>query len=189
MDFGRKYRVGNYVVVKKVRSLSRNELRELRGQAGIPADVQKHLQRGGLPYVYVGTVSGSWSMTWACGLQVYVMFDRMLPRAVAQQEDPQEGFDGLTVADFAHWLNMWYTDTNVIGDGEYQKDKAMAFKAFMDRVSMPRTETPKEKAADDKVLEEVKADDEARATIVDMAGHMEAMNGDPSVMTEKGGDV
>ena len=169
MEFGRRYQVGNYTVMKRVRALNKRELGILRTQAGIPADVQKHLQRGGLPYIIVETVSGSWSMFWVCGLAAYAMIDRMLPLAVEHEEDPSDGYEGMTVADFAHLFNMWYTDTNVMGDEEYQKAKAEAFRAYMERLEASREETPEEKAEDDKVLEGLRADEEAKATIVDMA--------------------
>lgn len=164
--------MGNYTVIKRVRALNRKELGELRLQAGIPKDVHRHLQRGGLPYITVQTVSGSWSMFWVCGLSVYAFIDTQLPRALAQQEDPVEGYDGSTVADFAHWFNMLYTDANVLGDAQFQEDKARAFKAYMGRVQQPHEETPDEKAADDEVLEDLEKDDKARATIVDMAEHI-----------------
>ena len=65
LPFGKKLRVRNFVVLKYTKSLKPSELKQLRNQKGIPAEVQKHLQRGGLPYIKVetleeiGPVSGS----------------------------------------------------------------------------------------------------------------------------------
>lgn len=168
LNFGRKYRVGNYTVIKKVRSLSKSEQRRLRDSAGIPKEVQKHLSRGGLPYITVETSFGGWSVSFVCGMTVYALIDRELSEALMDKEEPREDYKGATVADFAHLFNMWYTDTTIPGDAEYQKDKARAIEAFMNRHKAAK-ETPESKAEDDKILEEVKADEEAKANIIDMA--------------------
>lgn len=167
MEFGKNYKVGNYVVVKKSRSLSKSEVKRLRDQQGIPADVQKHLQRSSLPFIVVLCTSGSWSVSYVCGMSVYALLDRNLPKAVEQDENPQDGYDGPSLADFAHMFNMWYMDTCIVGDSLYQQDKANAFKSLMDR--QKAVEVPKED--DDKILEEVKADEDAKAVIMGMAKH------------------
>lgn len=185
LPFGRKVRVGNYEVVKVTKGLGRKELAELRAQAGIPDDVRKHLQRGSLPYIMVQTIGGSWSVFFSCGLTVYEVLDTMLPQAL----DPQDGHDGMTLDDFAHLINMWHLDTTAYGDKAYHQDKARALKAYMDRVSASKEETPEQKEADDEVLDGVRKDMEAADTAMEMAESLGVMNGDPSVMAEKGGGV
>lgn len=165
MEFGKKYQVGNYVVIKKVRSLNKRELKQLRDAAGIPADVQKHLQRGGLPFIVVETVSGSWSLAFVCGLAAYALLDRQLPLAIAHYEEPIEGFSGTTYADFHHLFNMWYCDTSVIGDHQYQDAKANAFAELINRQKAASVSDEEDK----KILDELKGDEEAKANIIDMA--------------------
>ena len=90
--------------------------------------------------------------------------------AVGQEENPVEGYKGMTLADFHHLFNMWYTDTAVTGDREYQEDKARALQAFIARrVPISGAETAEQKAEDDKALDELRIEEEAKATIIDMA--------------------
>lgn len=168
LPFGKNVSVGNYVVVKKSRSLSKREVKILRDQQGIPAEVQKNLQRGSLPVIVVQSVSGSWSVSFVCGMSVYALLDNELPKAVSQEEDPQEDYNGTRITDFAHLFNMWYMDTCVVGDPSYQEDKAKAFKAMMER--QKAVELSKEE--DDKILDEVKAEEDAKATILDMSAKL-----------------
>ena len=156
LPFGRKLRVGNYWVLKYTRSINRKDLRALRDEAGIPRDVQKHLQRGGLPYIKVEAVSGIWSVEFMVGTSVYRMIDEQLC------ED--------TMTNFVHIFTTWFTDTAVRGDEKYIEDKAAAMAAYMERIKATKgdAETAEEKAEDDKVLDDVKADEEAKATVADM---------------------
>jgi len=163
MEFGKIYRVGNYVVVKKSRSLSKSEVRQLRSQQDIPAEVQKSLQRHSLPFIAVQSISGIWSVCFMCGMTMFLLLDKSLPRAIEQDREPQDGFDGMTVADFIHLFNMWYMDTCIVGDSLYQQDKGRAFKAMMDR----QVAAELSQDEDDRILAEVKADEDAKAAIAD----------------------
>ena len=162
--FGRKYRVGNFFVFKTNKVLRKSEVAELRNQMGIPKEERKRLQRSQLPYIKVEAVSGVWAVEFCCNTTVYRFIDMMLPRAIEAHERGEE-LEENSLASFAHMFNIMYMDTCVIGDTVYSTDKASALKAYMER--QKAAEVSQED--DDKVLEELQADEEAKATIVDMA--------------------
>ena len=157
IPFGKKLRVGNFSVLKYTKSLNKAELKELRNDAGIPQDIQKHLQRGGLPFIKIEAISGIWAIEYCVGTSVYKYIDEQL----CDQ----------TMLTFLHLFTTWFTDTATSGDEKYLEDKARAMAGFMERIKARKAgeETAEEKSEDDKILEEVKADEEAKATILDMA--------------------
>ena len=77
MDFGKKLYCGNFVVTKKSRSLSKQELKELRDKEGIRDDVRKHLTRGSLPYICVETVGGGWKVEFGIGTTMFEAIDAL----------------------------------------------------------------------------------------------------------------
>ena len=77
MDFGKKLYCGNFVVTKKSRSLSKQELKELRDKEGIREDVRKHLTRGSLPYICVETVGGGWKVEFGIGTTMFEAIDAL----------------------------------------------------------------------------------------------------------------
>ena len=170
LEFGKKYRVGNFVVFKHNRVLSKSEVAQLRNQMGIPQDIRKHLERAQLPYIKVEAISGIWAVQFCCNTNMYMFIDRILARAIKAKE---EGIvpENNSVEDFAHFFAMFFTDTTVLGDSIYSADKANALKAYMERrkALVEAEETPEEKAADDKILDEMKKQEEQKATIIDMA--------------------
>lgn len=157
LQYGKTYRVGNYRVLKINRVLRKSDVAELRNQMGIPAEDRKLLKRAQLPYIKVEAISGIWSIEFCCNTNVFRMIDTML------NED-----DSKSVTMFAHLFNMWYMDTAVIGDEEYQDAKAVALKSFMER-QKAKSVTEEEDA---KTLEELKSDEEAKATIVEMGNEL-----------------
>lgn len=173
LEFGKKYRVGNFLVFKINKVLRKSEVAQLRNQMGIPADVRKHLQRAQLPYIKVEAVSGVWAVEYCCNTVMYRFIDHVLARAIEAEKNGVKP-ETNNVADFVHFFSMLFTDTTVLGDSIYTADKANALKAYMERhkAFAGAEETPEEKAKDDEVLESVKTDEETRATIVDMAGRI-----------------
>lgn len=157
MEFGRKYRVGNFRVLKYNRVLRKSEVSELRNQMGIPMDLRKSLQRSQLPYIKVMAVSGIWAVEFCCNTEMYRFIEHMIA-----------GGDTEDVTTLMHMFNMMFTDTMVMGDAEFLSDKARAMKALMDRQKAPDVG----KEEDDSILDGLKADEEAKATIIDMAGKM-----------------
>jgi hypothetical protein len=64
-----------------------------------------------------------------------------------------------------HMFNMMFTDTTVTGDAQYLSDKAKAMNELMSRLKAPEISDED----DAKILESMKTDEDAKATIVDMA--------------------
>ena len=152
MDFGRRYRIGNFTVIKYNSVLRKNELAELRTSVGIPREVQRNLQRGKMPVIKVEAGSGMCAFSFTPVMSVYELLDTMV-------------CDMEKYATLHHLFTMWFTDVTVPGDEQYQKDKAEALKAFYGR--QKAAEVSKEE--DDKVLDELRKDEETKATILDMA--------------------
>lgn len=161
MNFGEKYSVGNYRVFKYTKTLSKRDVQSLRKD--IPADIRKHLQRGGIPYIKVEAISGLWAIEFSIGTSVFRMLDTMIP-------------DKENVTMFSHLINIWLMDTTVPGDNEYQEAKAIALKAFMDRQKANEVSSEEDEAA----INDVKREEEAKAAIIDMANEVkkESENGE-----------
>jgi len=152
MPFGQKARVGNFSVLKYTKSLTKREVEQLR--TDIAPHIRKHLQRGGLPYIKVEAISGIWAIEFCCNTNVFGMIDGIIGSG-----------DKNKMTTLAHIFNMWYMDTCLPGDAQYQEDKAKAIKGYMNRCNAKAVS----KEEDDKTLDELRADEEHRAAIVDMA--------------------
>lgn len=170
--FGKKYSVGNFWVLKYNRTLRKSEVAELRNMAGIPADMRKNLQRASLPYIKVSAVSGIWSVEFCCNNLMYRFIDEVLAQAIEADEHGLV-LEHNSIADFAHMFNMFYTDTCVLGDSIYTADKANALKALMARQKAAAISDEE----DQKIIDDMKADEEAKAAIIDMAKHIEEGGG------------
>ena len=158
LPFGKEVRIGNWKVLKLTKTLSKEQIEGLRKQQGVSEKAIK-----------VEAISQIWSVEFCCNTGVYLHIDRVLPMALlADQEKREPEYE--SIADFAHLFSMWMTDTTVQGDSTYYADKGKALKGLIERQTALRkkAETPEEKAEDDKILEEVKAAEEAKAAIVDM---------------------
>ena len=158
MDFGKKYRAGNFQCYKTTRSLSKREVAGLRNAVNMPPDVRKHLNRGGLPYITVQTIGGGWSISFVCGSTMY----RFIEYEITNGESGIHALGNL--------FTMMYSDTTILGDSQYSNDKAVAIKAFMERQKAVCVSDEE----NDKELETLKAEEEAKAAIVDMAKEIEA---------------
>lgn len=153
MPFGVKMKFGNYTVLKYAKTLSKREVANLR--EGIPQNIRKHLQRGKIPYIKVEAISGVWAIEFCCNTQVY----RLIDQTIAECDEKHN-------VTLVHIFNMWYMDTCIPGDEEYQEDKAKAMKAFMGRI---KAENPKNDA---EILDDVKDSEEAKAKIQEIAEHL-----------------
>lgn len=173
MRFGKRYRVGNFQVIKINKVLRRQEVAELRNQMGIPADERRKLQRAQLPFIKVEAVSGIWAVEFSCNTLMYRFLDMVLCRAIEAEEDGVE-LEANTVDDFAHIFSMMFTDTTILGDPAYVADKGRALRALLDR--QKAAEVSQED--DDRELDDMRSEEEARANIVDMASRLEKEAGD-----------
>lgn len=171
LPFGKKIQVGNYTVLKINKTLTKNQLRAVRENKEIPAEIRKQITRAGIPYMKVEANSQIWGVEMACNTAMYQMIDHLLPIAIIAHETNNEDSVDTTVADFAHLFSMWFTDTTVKGDIQYIEDKGNALKALIERQKALKTEkeSTEEKEADDKVLKEVEQNEQTKAAIVDMA--------------------
>lgn len=153
MDFGKKYRAGNFEYFKTTKSLSKREVKALRDASGIPADVQKHLQRASLPYITVQTVGGGWCISFVCGSAMYEYIE-------FQAVKEQDGENALT-----NLFTMMYSDTAIMGDTDYWKAKAAALHDFMERIQAKNVSNED----DDKILDAMKTEEEAKEAIAGLA--------------------
>ena len=171
LPYGKKIRVKNFVILKYSKALRKSELKEVRNMQGIPADVQKHLQRGGLPYIKVSTLAENWSVEFVCGSTMYNYID-------TRQTEPE--WDDVMTEDSVTALHnlfvMMLADCTVFGDEEYITAKGKLLQEYMAR-QKAKEETPEEKAADDKVLEELKNDEDAKANILSMVEDLKEKGG------------
>lgn len=156
MPFGKKFRAGNFEFFKITKSLSKKEVNMMRDEKGIPVDIRKHLNRGGLPYIIIQSISGGWSLSFVIGTIMYAFIE-------AEWRKGEEG------AKVLHKLFiMMYSDTAILADDKYWKDKEQALKSFLER-QRAKEETAEEKAADDKILEEMQKEESARADMSEMS--------------------
>ncbi|UKK52682.1 hypothetical protein [Prevotella sp. E2-28] len=162
MEFGKKYQVGNFVVFKINKVLRKSEVRELRANMNIPTSEREKLKRAQLPYIKVEANSGIWAIEFCCNTQVYHMIDQLLG-------DGSETH----INTLHHVFNMWFMDTTVAGDAEYQEAKAVALKSFMGRVQAK----PISDEEDKKILDEMENDENQKAAIIEMAKHAEGEEG------------
>ena len=124
MDFGKKYRLGNYFVTKLSRSLGKKELKQLRDGKGIPEAVQKLLSRGSLPYIKVEAISGVWAVEWCAGTEMYNLFDGILSSRQADEE-----LEGLALV-----VARMHTVCSIVGDKEMNVGINDALNGYLDRV-------------------------------------------------------
>ena len=124
MDFGKKYRLGNYFVTKVSRSLGKKELKQLRDGKGIPESVRKLLSRGSLPYVKVEAISGVWAVEWCAGTEMYNLFDGILASRQADEE-----LEGLALV-----VARMHTLCSIVGDKEMNVGINNALNGYLDRI-------------------------------------------------------
>lgn len=174
LPYGKEIKIGNYKVLKFTKSLSKSQLKGLRADENVPAGLKKQLARAGIPYIKVEAISGIFALTFCFNTQVFRWLDYCIPVAFEAQEKG-ETLAKNSVADILYVFGMWMTDVCTTGDQKYYEDKANALKALIERQKSiaGAVETPEEKAEDDKILEEVKADEEAKAKLVEMAKEVE----------------
>lgn len=133
MDFGKKTKCGNFYILKYSKSLSKVELKKLRDASGIPADAQKHLQRGALPYIKVATVSDSWAVEFVYGTTMFNAIDELPVSNLNEVRDlAKRNAEALFVT--------MYADTSTIGDEEYRKAKVKIMEEYLDRASKAANE-------------------------------------------------
>ena len=71
LELGKIYHAGNFIIKKFTRTLTKKQMLQLRDGMNIPRDVQKHLERNGMQFIKVSTISGSWSVEWVFGMSFF----------------------------------------------------------------------------------------------------------------------
>lgn len=141
MDFGKKYRIGNFEVVKVSRSLTKAEIAEIR--KGYPDDVMGVLSRGSMPYIRISDISRSWAVEYSAVHKMFHAFDGIDD---GMSDDDKEAIHGI--------VNMFFADTTIFGDSEYFADKFKALESFLSRNE--RKDTDESQKEDDEALNDVK---------------------------------
>lgn len=168
LPFGRKIQVGNFTVLKYNKVLTKHQMKQLREDKDIHPEVRKTLSRAGLPFIKVEAISQIWSVEFCCNTGVFMFIDRVLALAIladAKKEEPE--YESL--ADFAHLFGMWMTDTCVQGDSIYYADKGKALEALIQR---QKAAADISKEDDDKILDEMRKEEETKATVIDMTKNL-----------------
>lgn len=132
LPFGKKVPIGGYYVYKHAKSLSAKEVRRLRSEIGIPDDIQKHLQRGSVPYITIGTLSDLWRIEFAIGTSAYNAIDE-IPVAVDDAGKHTYYGDGYKI--LGNLINGWLSYTCTVGDAMYQADVIRSMQNYLGRMS------------------------------------------------------
>ncbi len=142
MEFGKKIFVGNFVLMKKTRALSKREMKALRDLEKIPEDKRKILSRGTVPYIRVSDVGGGWSLEVSLE---HTMFDALDALTIVRAGLGRLTVPGIEGKNAEAVLTGMFVDTTIVGDMEYQKEKIRVMSAYLERATKERLE--REKAA------------------------------------------
>lgn len=162
LPFGRRVMCGNFYVLKHMKALDKKTLKSLRSAQGIPADVQKYLKRGTLPYITVGTVSDSWRIEFAVGLTMYKAIDEI---PVAVDNEGVCTYWGNARVNLGNLINGWFAYTSTAGDTEYQASVIKALQDYLARMSEKNAE-PLSEEETVRVLEEIEKQEQSRDALL-----------------------
>ena len=169
LDFGRKVKTRHFYVLKTSKSLSKKEIATLRKD--IPADIQKHLQRGSLPYIKLSSISEVWAVEFSIGTSMYEALDNCTPVLVGDHYELR-GVEGDNVEAIAQ---LMFTDTTLLGDEEYLAGKLKLRDEFISREAKRRNEAADAGKTDEQLrkeseeaIDEVMERDKHAATILEM---------------------
>lgn len=166
LEFGKIYRVGNFVIKKFTRTLTAKQMQELRDNTNIPREVQKKLQRNGLPFIKASTVSGSWSIEWVFGMS---LFDAINEMPVNENgEFFGVGLDNLTMI-----LTCMFADTSVVGDMEYMAKKQELMHKYFYRKADKGEMTEEEIKESEEAADEVLRNEQHKETLLKMGKEVE----------------
>lgn len=169
LDFGKIYRAGNFTIKKFTRTLTSKQMQELRDNMNTPREVQKKLQRNGLPFIKASTVSGSWSVEWVFGMS---LFDAINEMPVNENgEFFGVGLDNLTMI-----LTCMFADTSVVGDIEYMAKKQELMHEYFKRAAKKGELTEEEVKECEEAADEVLRNEQHKETLLKMGKEVE--NGD-----------
>lgn len=166
MELGKIYHAGNFIIKKFTRTLTKEQMRQLRDGINMSREVQRNLQRIGLPFIKVSTVSGSWSVEWAFGMSFFKAIDEM-----PVNEDGE--FYGVALDNLTMILTCMFADTSVVGDMEYMAEKQKLMHKYFDRMAKKGEPTEEENKESEEAADEVLKNEEHKATLINMAKEVE----------------
>lgn len=166
LEFGKIYRAGNFVIKKFTRTLTAKQMQELRDNTNVPREVQKKLQRNGLPFIKASTVSGSWSIEWAFGMSFYEAIDEMPVNE--NGEFFGAGLDNLTMI-----LTCMFADTSVVGNMEYMSKKQKLMHEYLKRAAKKGEMTEEEIRESEKAADEVLRNEQHKETLLKIGKEIE----------------
>lgn len=130
MEFGKKVYVGNFIITKKSKSLSKEEMAALRSDAGINPDKYKGLSRHSYPYMHIENVGGGWELNIYMGM---TMFDALDDLTVVPDDARGWVVPGNEGVNAEIIITGMFMDTTTVGDAEYQAAKLDAMRGFIAR--------------------------------------------------------
>ena len=169
LEFGKIYRAGNFTIKKFTRTLTPKQMQELRDNMNIPREIQKKLQRNGLPFIKASTVSGSWSIEWVFGMSLFDAIDEM-------PVDENGEFFGVGLDNLTMILTCMFADTSVVGDMEYMAKKQELMHEYFKRAAKKGELTEEEVKECEEAADEVLRNEQHKETLLKMGKEVE--NGD-----------
>ena len=166
LEFGKIYRAGNFIIKKFTRTLTKKQMLQLRDAMNIPRDIQKRLERNGLPFIKASTVSGSWSIEWAFGASLFQAIDEMPVNE--NGEFFGVGLDNLTMI-----LTCMFADTSVVGDIEYMSKKQELMHEYFKRAANKGEMTEEEIKESEEAADEVLRNEQHKETLLKMGKEVE----------------
>lgn len=132
MEFGKKVYVGNYVMIKKMKTLSKADMKKLRAELKTNEKGRRHLSRGGLPYIHIENVGGGWELSIGIGMTMFDALDELTVARDARGDLRVVGDEGRNAEAIVTGM---FVDTTIVGDAEYQTAKVKAMFDFIKRCS------------------------------------------------------
>lgn len=162
LEFGKIYHAGNFIIKKFTRTLTSTQMQELRDKMNIPREVQKKLQRSGLPFIKASTVSGSWSIEWVFGMS---LFDTINEMPVNENGE----FFGVGLNNLTMILTCMFADTSVVGDMEYMAKKQDLMHEYLKRAAKTGEPTEEEEKEFEEAADEVLRNEQHKETLLNLA--------------------
>lgn len=123
--FGKKYRIGSFFLFKYTKTLDKKSLGVLREAYKMSDKEKRGLDRMKMPFVKVESLTGGWGIEWIAGSSPYAFLESAFDESGELIEERKKSVE--------NYIYLLFTDTNVLGDGEYYADKGNALRAFVDR--------------------------------------------------------
>ena len=166
LELGKIYHAGNFIIKKFTRTLTSKQMQELRDNMNTPREVQKKLQRNGLPFIKASTVSGSWSVEWVFGMSFFQAIDEMPVNENGE-------FYGTSLDNLKMILTCMFADTSVVGDMEYMSKKQELMHEYFKRAAKKGELTEEEVKECEEAADEVLRNEQHKETLLKMGKEVE----------------